>query len=215
MLWFVRWQRNLQALVMADDGVQQIGVLYRKWSKPLIGYVLPWTGQDYEEADGFVTEAFHEMFRKWNEVQAYDERRKYGWLRTVARNQAVSAYRRQRGMVELVDPVGMAHRLDTPSFEDEPVFAVLEREHHQLAVGLVEQCMAVIQAMPSHLRIALLLRGEGHTSREIGEEICVDPSTVRGYWKQAIQQIVHKVGDVIRILDDVEDPHNDGGENKA
>jgi DNA-directed RNA polymerase specialized sigma24 family protein len=75
--------------------------------------------------------------------------------------------------------------------------------------------MAVIHSMPEHLRIALLLRGDGRTSSQIGDQIGVDSSTVRGYWKQAIKELTANVGHVIRTLDDEVDERDLGGEETA
>jgi RNA polymerase sigma factor (sigma-70 family) len=128
----------------------------------------------------------------------------YAWLRTVIRNKAIDDYRRRHRIV-MVDPLEDGARLDqscTEQHSGNPVHELLAREHAKLARNLVDQCMTVILGMPEHLRIAILLRGEGQSSSRIGAQMGVDSSTVRGYWQQAIRTLTATLGDVIKILDD-------------
>jgi RNA polymerase sigma factor (sigma-70 family) len=187
---------------VAENVDEQILRLYRSRSRALVGYAMSWTGGDLGQAEELVDDAFHELYRQWPEVAAFSDSSRYGWLRRVTRNLAVSAYRKRRTIAEPVDPIEDAGRLDQANDADDPVEVLLAREHAALARNLVEQCMAVIQSMPEHLRVAILLRGERHTSRQIGVLMGVDSSTVRGYWKQAIKELNNRVGDVIRILED-------------
>jgi RNA polymerase sigma factor (sigma-70 family) len=204
---------------VSDDVAAQVEGLYRKWSGALVGYALSWTGGDRDEAEGLVDEAFHELYRQWDRVTVYNNQGQYGWLRTVTRNRAVSAYRKRHGMPVLIDPLKDRDLddwhsfaiLDRPSLADDPddpVQALLTCEHRSLARHLVDECMAVIQTMPERMRIAILLRGDGCTSQQIATQMGVDASTVRGYWKKAIKELTAKVGDVIKILDKGDEQEN-------
>jgi RNA polymerase sigma factor (sigma-70 family) len=188
---------------------------YQKWSGALVGYAMSWTGGDLGDAEELVDDAFHLLHQKWDQVAGFNDQGRYGWLRTVIRNRAVDAFRRRGRIPLLVDPLEDTGCLDQPCADADPVHALLAHEHAGLARDLVDRCMAVIHSMPEHLRIALLLRGDGQTSSQIGDQIGVDSSTVRGYWKQAIKELTANVGHVIRILDDEVDERDLGGEETA
>lgn len=178
---------------------------YRRWSGRLVGYAMVYTGGDGDAAEGLVDEAFHLLFEHWKNLAGYDDASLYGWLRMVVRNRAVDEYRRgHRSRIVVVDPLEDGERLDRPSDEDDPghpVHELLAREHRELARDLATRCMAVIHGMRSERRIAVLLRGEGLTSAEIGTRMGIAASTVRGYWREAIMVLKATVGDVITMLD--------------
>jgi RNA polymerase sigma factor (sigma-70 family) len=188
--------------------------MYRKWSGPLVGRAMLWTGGDLGEAEDSVDEAFRSLYQQWDQVAWFNDQGFYGWLRRVTQRRAVDAFRRRRRIL-LVDPLEDAGCLDRPCADADPVRALLVHEHAVLADDLLDRCMTVIHSLPEHLRIALLLRGDGQTSSQIGAQMGVDSSTVRGYWKQAIKELIANVGDVIRILDDEVDERDRGGEETA
>lgn len=200
---------------MTDDVEAQIVRMYIKWSGTLVGYATSWTGGDLGEAEELVNDAFHLLYQEWDQVAGFNDQGRYGWLRTVTRNRAVDAFRRRRRIPLLVDPLEDACCLDQPCADADPVDALLAHEQAVLARDLVDRCMTVIHSMPEHLRIALLLRGEGQTSSQIGTQMGLNSSTVRGYWKQAIKELTANAGRVIRILDDERDEQDQGGEETA
>jgi RNA polymerase sigma factor (sigma-70 family) len=201
-----------------DNVDAQIIRFYRQWSRHLVGYAALLTGGDLPEAEGLVDEAFHQLYLNWTRVEGFNDRGRYGWLRAVIRNKAVNAFRRRDRLPIPIDPLEDAARLDQPSAHDnpdDPVHNLLAREHALLARGLLDRCMAVIHSMPEHLRIAILLRADGRSSRQIGALMGVDSSTVRGYWQRAIKELTANVGDVIKILDAVDEQDQDGEEQTA
>jgi RNA polymerase sigma-70 factor (ECF subfamily) len=180
-------------LGMGDADAAEIHAVYRSESRRLVGYAKWLLGGNLADAEDVVDEAFGDLCRRWSDLRTLDEPIQRAWLRRVVRNKAISAYRRQRSTI-VVDPLGDARRLDRATGDDQA--------HVLLARELLDQCLAVIQSLPSHLRLAIVLRAEGLTSGEIGEQLGVDSSTVRGYWAKVIQELHAKVGPVLRILDD-------------
>jgi RNA polymerase sigma factor (sigma-70 family) len=201
---------------VTDDVEAQVIRIYKTWSGALVGYATSWTGGDLGEAEGLVDDAFHLLYQQWDrdQVAGFNDQGRYGWLRKVIRNQAVDAFRRRGRIPLLVDPLKDADCLDQPCADADPVHALLAYEHAVSARDLVDRCMTVIHSMPEHLRIALLLRGDGQTSSQIGTQMRVDSSTVRGYRKQAIEKLTANVGHVIKILDDEVDERDQGGEER-
>jgi RNA polymerase sigma factor (sigma-70 family) len=202
---------------VTDEVEAQIVRMYQKWSGALVGYAMSWAGGDLGDAEELVEDAFHLLYQKWDQVAGFNDKGRYGWLRTVVRNRAVDAFRRRGRIIPLlVDPLDEnADCLDQACADTDPVRTLLAHEHTVLARDLVDRCMTVIHSMPEHLRIALLLRGDAQTSSQIGDQMGVDSSTVRGYWKQAIKELTATVGHVIRILDDEIDEQDLGVEEKA
>jgi RNA polymerase sigma-70 factor, ECF subfamily len=60
---------------------------------PLVGFVLPLVNGDVQVAEDVVQET---MLRGWQHASELNQERAGSWLRTVARNIAVSAYHRRR-----------------------------------------------------------------------------------------------------------------------
>jgi RNA polymerase sigma factor (sigma-70 family) len=199
---------------VTDEVEARIVRMYQKWSGALAGFAMSWTGGDLGEAEDLVDEAFHLLCQQWDQVAGFNDQGRYGWLRRVIRNRAVDAFRR-RCRILVVDPLEDSDCLDQPCADADPVHALLVHEHAVLVGDLLDRCMTVIHSMPEDLRIALVLRGEGQNSTEIGAQMGVDSSTVRGYWKRAIKELTVNVGDVIRILDDEVDERDRGGEETA
>jgi RNA polymerase sigma factor (sigma-70 family) len=208
----------LGAAAVIDDVDAQIVGLYKQWSRHLVGYAALLTGGDLPDAEGLVDEAFHQLHQNWARAGSFNDKGRYGWLRTVIRNKAVDAFRKRDRLPIPIDPLEDAAQLDQPSAHDnpdDPVHNLLTREHALLARELLDRCMAVIHSMPERRRIAILLRADGQSSRQIGALMGVDSSTVRGYWKQAIKELTASVGDVIKILDAVDEQDQDGEEQTA
>lgn len=199
---------------MPDEVEARIVGRYQNWSTHLVGYALSWAGGDLGEAEDSVDEAFQVLYQKRDQVAGFNDPGLYGWLRAVIRNRAVDAFRK-RHQILLVDPLEDTGCLDQLCVDADPMYALLAHEHVVLARDLLDRCMTVINSLPERLRVALLLRGEGQTSSQIGEQMGVDSSTVRGYWKQAIKELTANVGDVIMILDDEVDEWDRGGEERT
>lgn len=186
---------------MIDDAdAKEIVELYRVCSRQRVVTAMRWTGGDLAGAQEITQEAFHAACLQWRTVGRYDQARQLAWLRQVVRNKAVWAFRaRQR--LTLVDPIEDRAMLDGPARTAEPAQAVLARD-------LLHRCIAVIDTLPEHLRVAILLRCDPdhqYTSTEIGAILEVDASTVRGYWRKVIQELSERVGPVIKILDETEE----------
>jgi RNA polymerase sigma factor (sigma-70 family) len=199
---------------VTDEDNAQIVRMYHEWSGVLVGYAMSCTGGDLGEAEELVDEAFRVLCQKWDQVAGFNDERRRGWLCTIIFRRAVDAFRKRRRIL-LVDPVEDAGCLEQPCADADPVHALLAHEHAVLARDLVDRCKTVIHSMPEHLRLALLARGAGKTSSQIGAQMGVDSSTVRGYWKQAIKELTANVGHVIRILDDEVNEQDQDGEETA
>jgi RNA polymerase sigma factor (sigma-70 family) len=174
----------------------EIRQLYRELSRRLVGYATWSTGGGLAEAEDIVDDAFHDLCRQWSRVRLLDHNGRSAWLQRVVRNKAVSAYRQRRRLVP-VDPLNDRARLDRPTEN-------VDQAHVLLANDLLDQCLAVIHTLPHHVRLAIRLRLDGFNSREIGCQLGVDSSTVRGYWARVTQEITDKVGPVLKILDGVD-----------
>jgi RNA polymerase sigma factor (sigma-70 family) len=180
------------------DGVRRITELYKARSSVLVGYALVFMGGDRLTSEDLVNDAFHALYLQWAKVSERDDQALYAWLRRVIRNKAVSAYRHLSRMV-VYDPQDPLTPLNGPAVDADPA-------HKVLAAELLDRCAAVIQDLPMRLRVAILLRAEGHSSSVVAGQMGVTAATVRGYWSQALEELRYKVGDVIEILDAMEGP---------
>ncbi|MEU8606383.1 sigma factor [Actinoplanes sp. NPDC048791] len=153
---------------MVEDVEAKLERRYRRWSKPLVGYVMAYTGGDLDAAEGIVDEAFQLLYRQWDRRSAYNDAGLFSWLRLVVRNRAVDEYRRHaRIQLVVVDPLEDSDWFDQPWAEQEsadPVYRLLAQERGELARDLVNRCMKVIHGLRAEWRIAILLRGEGLSS---------------------------------------------------
>jgi RNA polymerase sigma-70 factor, ECF subfamily len=79
----------------------------------VLGLAFALTG-DRAVAEDVVQDAFLEAYRKWDRIGAYDQ--PAAWVRRVAANMAVSAFRRRRGELRMLTQLGARQPRFAPEF---------------------------------------------------------------------------------------------------
>ncbi|WP_018682062.1 sigma-70 family RNA polymerase sigma factor [Actinokineospora enzanensis] len=70
--------------------------LYRRYRRPLLGYVLRAVGGDHQRAEDVVQET---LLRAWRHAESLEADKAGPWLYTVAKNLVISGYRKQSARV--------------------------------------------------------------------------------------------------------------------
>jgi RNA polymerase sigma-70 factor, ECF subfamily len=129
----------------------------RSYNRPLVGFVLPFVNGDVQAAEDVVQET---MLRSWQHAAELRPEHAGSWLHTVARNVAISAYRRRRrslprevpldenklpdvddGLDQMLDAWLVASALDSISSGQRAV--IVELFYQRRSVAEVAQLLAI------------------------------------------------------------------------
>lgn len=138
-----------------------------QFSPALFRFLLGVTRRDRDLAEDLVQETFLEAARKWPELRDLSDRPLFAWLRQVAANKAVDAFRKN-------ETTRKARPID-PAF--------LEREtdayHDAMTSMAIRHFTVTIDRMPQRRRLAAFLRWRcGWKPSEIAEALMITPAAV-------------------------------------
>jgi RNA polymerase sigma-70 factor, ECF subfamily len=133
---------------------------------------------DPEAARDLLQEAFLRLWRRFDELAAFDEGRQRAWLFTVARNLVIDRYRARATQQTTLEAMAReSERARNP--EPDPAEPVAAREE-------LASLQRAIDELPEEQRVILsMVAVGGMTSQQVGEALTLPPGTVRYRLHQA------------------------------
>lgn len=186
---------------MVDDDELRITELFRAVAKELAGHATVLMGGDREEAQDLVQVTFQALVQRWEQLRGWSIQSQRAWLWRVAANQAVNAHRRKSKVI-LVNPFCGDINLDQPEAAVDRVVVAKE---------LLDQCWAIVRAMPPRRRLVIVLHAYGASTAEIADRLGIDSATVRWHRAFAVRELSDALGHEFKILYRA----GDGGEEGA
>lgn len=162
---------------LAQGHVSAFEELYHRYKQPVYTNIAKLVRQP-EAAEDLLQEVFSTLWEKRHVLDfGHDVG---GWLFVVSYNKAITYLKKQLKVAALVvHESGLADGLPQPPAPDEELF------EHQLA--LVEEAVCRLPARKQ--QVFRLCRFEGKSCEEVAAIVGVSAASVRGYLKQATQQV--------------------------
>lgn len=134
-----------------------------------------------EDAEDVTQETF---VKTWRALTTFDVSKSFRpWLMEIARNTAIDALRKKRGMLRSTFALdGAIETIQDPAPIGADVVA-----GHEMAAALAE----ATGQLPAATRTTLELRGMGYTFREIGAQLKEPLHTVKSRYRRALLKVRH------------------------
>ncbi|MCT9082094.1 RNA polymerase sigma factor [Streptomyces fulvoviolaceus] len=159
----------------------EVATLYREYRDGMVVFAARLLRHQRGAAHDVVQETFQAAALRWRQLRELDRAGQRAWLYRVLRNKIFDHWGTLRHLVDLPD-----------DFEPRAAMDV------QLVVAsnlLVDKCWKVIDEMPQVRRRVALLKWQGEwTTREIGQHLGIEQSTVRVHLMEARNTLVRSLG---------------------
>ena len=155
------------------------GELVRRYSQPLMGFLVRMTG-DKAESEDYFQETF---IRVHDKADSFDEKATFKpWLYTIATRVALDSHRKKKRRPELKSTLNLT-LADKPSSANAPVEVMAQSERR-------EQVQSAVAGLPTQQRAVLVLSYyEGLTYTRIAEVLDCSESTVKTHMSRAIKKL--------------------------
>lgn len=177
---------------LSNDDRDELSGCFTAHAARLFGYAKWLTQGETQLAEDLVQDAFQEAARNWQLLRTLSEEQRKQWLRTTARNLAVSMFRHAA--------VSRDHQQDTVT---QPV--AVDTYDAALSAIAIQHCWAVIKRMPRRQhQVALMRWHEGMKIREIADLLGMAEGTVSAHLAKARKELTAELQPYIPFIEDEE-----------